>query len=113
MEENKFIGPLLPLGEKPSVKEETSIPILELGHPDTEEDPGILSDQNREVVTDGELVNEEIDFDQFGDSFFGNDIDFGEEGSGQSQIEVEDFKTFLDEPFPRQDFDQFVDFKDF
>ena len=115
VEENTFIGPLLPLGG--NAKEETSIPILELGHPAADEDPGILRNQNRETVTDGELVDDnesqELDIDELGNSFFGNGIDFGEVGSGQSQIEVEDFKTFLDEPFPRQNFDQFVDFKDF
>ena len=76
-----------------------------------------LRNQNRKTLTDVEPVDDnesqELDSDEFGDSFFGNGIDFGEVVSGQSQIEVEDFKTFLDEPFPRQNFDQFVDFKDF
>ena len=114
-EEKKFIGPLLPFGG--NVKEETSIPILELGNPAVEEDLGIFSHQNRKTVTDSEIVDDnesqEHDLDEFGDNFFGNAIDFDGVGSGQSQIEVEDFKTFLDQPFPRQDFDQFVDFKDF
>ena len=119
VEENAFIGPQLPLAEKLGSKDETSIPILELGLPARAEDDGIFKSQNREAMTDDNLVDrnesKEIEFDELPNSFFGNAIDFSasDVSSGQSQIEVEDFKTFLDESFPRQNFDQFVDFKDF
>merc|ERR1712203_541847 len=56
VEENTFIGPLLPLDG--NAKEETSIPILELGHPAAEEDPGKLRNQNRKTLTDVEPVDD-------------------------------------------------------
>ena len=101
--------------EKTTNKEPTLKPVLEIELPKTEEE--ISSGQNGKAVTNDQTVdrneNKEIEFDEVDFNFFNNDLDFSDLGSGQSKIEVEDFKTFLEDPYPRQNFDQFVDFKEF
>ena len=114
-EEKALIGPLLPSLEKTTSKEPTLKPVLEIALPKIEEE--FSSGQNSQAVTDDQTVDrnesEEIEFDEVDFNFFNNDLDFSDLGSGQSKIEVDDFKTFLEDPYPRQNFDQFVDLNEF
>ena len=114
-EEKALIGPLLPSLEKTTNKEPTLKPVLEIALPKIEEE--ISSSQNGKALTDDQTVDHnesnEIEFDEVDFNFFNNDLDFSDLGSGQSKIEVDDLKTFLEDPYPRQNFDQFVDFNEF
>ena len=90
--------------EDVSTEKKSFLPIIEFGAPPNE---FLNSDEHDSKFNS--------DTDTAGDNlknFLERDLDTGDYDQG-TQIEVQEFKTFVDDSFPTQDFAAFVDFQDF
>ena len=118
--EDPFIGPPVRVIQDSLIDEISKVgsfpPILEFGSPPEDED------NNRNVFPNSVLNSEVVNNNKIDDkviedieNFLAQNQDSGEytDRDTNSEIEVDEFKTFVDETFPRQEFTDFVDFQDF